>query len=173
MTIEVKLDPSNEEMIYLPYLRIAYRERTMTYIKETNAMAEIEFATYYIADTTAFWETAMAIFYTLLAILVLIIVIKMQVLLSRPQFGNIQNEACRDSMINMVVFILDFFSTIYFWYLFFMIGYWWVFFKLQERVYTFVPTHATYWENFEQYDWLFGWVTGSKIAFVMFKVFFD
>lgn len=45
--------------------------------------------------------------------------------------------------------MIDFFSTIYFWYLFFMIGYWFVFFKLQERVYTFMPTHETYYDNFE------------------------
>ena len=115
----------------------------------------------------------MGIFYTLLAILVIIILIKMVVLTSRPKINDVQNEECRDAIINLIVFILDFFSTIYFWYLWFMIGYWWVFFKLQERVYTFVPTHETYWENFEQYDWLFGWVTGSKLVFMLFKVFFD
>ena len=54
-----------------------------------------------------------------------------------------------------------------------MIGYWFVFFKLQERVYCFLPTHKTYWENFEQYDWLFGWVTGSKLCYVMYKIYFD
>lgn len=173
MMFEFKLDPSNEEMIYLPYLRIAYRERTHTYIKETNSMAEVEFGTYYIADTTKFWESAMGIFYTLLAITLLIIIIKMVVLTSRPKINDVQNEECRDAIINLIVFIFDFFSTIYFWYLWFMIGYWWVFFKLQERVYTFVPTHETYWENFEQYDWLFGWVTGTKLVYMLFKVFFD
>jgi len=173
MVFEYKLDPSNEEMIYLPYLRISYRERTHTYIKETNSAAKIYFATYYIADTTKFWEVAMGIFYTLLAILILIIIIKMQVLLSKPQIGAEQNDNCKTGIISLIVFILDFFSTFYFWYLFFMIGYWWVFFKLQERVYTFVPTHETYWTNFEQYDWLFAWVTGSKLVYVIFKVFFD
>jgi len=69
--------------------------------------------------------------------------------------------------------MLDFFSTIYFWYLWFMIGYWWVFFKLQERVYCFMPTHVEYWTNFAQYDWLFAWVAGSKLVYVFFKVFFD
>ena len=33
------------------------------------------------------------------------------------------------------MYTLDFFSTIYFWYLFFMIGYWFVFYKMQERVF--------------------------------------
>lgn len=54
-----------------------------------------------------------------------------------------------------------------------MIGYWFVFFKMQERVFLFVPTHETYWTNFEQYDWLFAWVAGSKLVTVLFKVYFD
>lgn len=54
-----------------------------------------------------------------------------------------------------------------------MTGYWFVFFKLQERVYCFMPTHKTYWENFVQYDWLFAWVFGCKLVYVLFKVYFD
>ena len=77
MTFEFRLDQANEEMIYLPYLRINYRERTYTYIEQTNAQAMIEFETYYIADTGKFWESAMAIFYTLLGLLIVIIAIKM------------------------------------------------------------------------------------------------
>ena len=34
----------------------------------------------------------------------------------------------------------------------------------------FMPTHATYWENFKQYDYLFGFVTASKLLYMLFKV---
>ena len=173
MTIEISLDMNNDEMIHVPYLRIIYRERTSAYIAETSSAAEIEFGTYYSSSTASFWSTAEAIFFTLLGILILIIAIKTQVMLSRPAIGGQQNDACRTGFIFVVVSLLDFFSTIYFWFIFFMTGYWFVFFKLQERVYTFMPTHRTYWENFEQYDWLFGWVTGCKLVFVIFKVYFD
>ena len=173
MTLEFRLDQANEEMIYLPYLRINYRERTFTYIESTNAQATIEFETYYIAETGKFWESAMAIFYTLLGLLIVIIAIKMQVLLSKPNIGGAGQDNMRTGVISFIVMLLDFWSTIYFWYLFFMIGYWWVFFKLQERVYCFIPTHYEYWTNFEQYDWLFGWTCGAKLAYVIYKVFFD
>ena len=66
--------------------------------------------------------------------------------------------------------MLDFFSTLYFWFLFFMIGYWFIFFKLQERVFLFMPTHLTYWDNFKQYDYLFGFVTASKLLYVIVTV---
>jgi len=74
-------------MIYIPYMRLNYRERTNTYITQTNSMAQIEFATYYIADTSKFWESAMAVFYVLLAIMIIIIAIKMQVLITKPKIG--------------------------------------------------------------------------------------
>ena len=148
MTFEVKLDQQNEEMLYVPYLRINYRERHSTTIRDSNSEAQIEFGTYYISSTAKFWETAMVVFYVLVAILVLIVVIKMQVLLSRPNLAQDSSDNCRLGVISFVVFLLDFFSTIYFWYLFFMIGYWFVFYKLQERVYCFVPTQKEYWTNF-------------------------
>ena len=173
IVLEVELDLNNEEMIYLPYLRINYRERTSTYILQNSAYAEIEFGTYYKSSTVKFWETAMIIFYCILVLLVLIVLIKMQVLMSNPLVSSDQGDSFRTGVIAFVVYVLDFFSTLYFWYLFFMIGYWFVFYKLQERVFLFVPTNETYWTNFEQYDWLFAWVAGSKLVSILFKVYFD
>lgn len=173
MTFEMALDPNNEEMIFVPYLRIDYRTRTKTYIESNSARALVEFGTYYSSSTESFWSTAMAIFYIVLVIMLLILIIKTQVMLSKPTLSQDQNDKCRTGLITALVNLLDFFSTMYFWYIFFMTGYWFVFFKLQERVYCFMPTHKTYWENFEQYDWLFGWVTGAKLVFVIFKVYFD
>ena len=115
----------------------------------------------------------MGIFYTVLVVLILILLAKSQVAISRMRSTGNDNDAFRTGFIVFFVNLLDFFSTLYFWYLFFMIGYWFVFFKLQERVFCFIPTHKTYWENFEQYDWLFGWVTGCKLVYVIFKVYFD
>ena len=91
----------------------------------------------------------MGIFYTVLVVLILILLAKSQVAISRMRSTGNDNDAFRTGFIVFFVNLLDFFSTLYFWYLFFMIGYWFVFFKLQERVFCFIPTHKTYWENFE------------------------
>ena len=107
-----------------------------------------------------------------MVVLLLILVIKACVYIKKPGISQNQDNS-RQVFLLIIRDLLDFFSTIFFWYLFFMIGYWFVFFKLQERVYCFLPTHKTYWENFEQYDWLFGWVTGAKLCYVMFKIYFD
>ena len=88
MTFEMSLDPNNEEMIFVPYLRIDYRTRTKTYIEQNSARALVEFGTYYSSNTESFWSTAMAIFYILLVILLFILVIKTQVMLSKPTLSQ-------------------------------------------------------------------------------------
>jgi Meckelin (Transmembrane protein 67) len=46
ITIRIKLDPNNEEMIYTPLLIINYRERTMDNIK-LNPLASVSFRSEY------------------------------------------------------------------------------------------------------------------------------
>ena len=88
MTFEMSLDPNSEEMIFVPYLRIDYRQRTKTYIESTSSRALVEFGTYYSSSTDSFWSTAEAIFYVLLVILILILIIKTQVMLSKPTLSQ-------------------------------------------------------------------------------------
>ena len=68
---------------------------------------------------------------------------------------------------------IDYFSAIFFWFIFAMTGWWFVFFKLQERVFCFLPSLDDYYTLYYQYDWLFGWVAGSKLVYMLFKIYFD
>ena len=84
------MDEENEEMIYVPILRISYRERTSVYIKNTNAEATVEFSTYYISSTESFWNTATIIFYICLVICIIIVVIKVAIMVSKPTLSRNQ-----------------------------------------------------------------------------------
>jgi len=42
-------------------------------------------------------------------------------------------------IIKIFITALDIYSTIFFWFLFGITGFWFVFFKLQERVFCFMP----------------------------------
>ena len=90
MTIEITMDEENEEMIYVPILRISYRERTAVYIKNTNAEATVEFSTYYISSTESFWNTATIIFYICLVICIVIVIIKVAIMVSKPTLSRNQ-----------------------------------------------------------------------------------
>lgn len=56
MTLRIKLDPVNEEMIFTPLLIIDYRERSKTGVA-SNSLASVSFTMLYQMETTAFWNT--------------------------------------------------------------------------------------------------------------------
>lgn len=80
---------------------------------------------------------------------------------------------CQYISVKTIVNALDIFSTIMFWYLFLTTGYWFIFFKLQERVYCFLPELDSFIVNYRPYDILFGLVCSSKLVFVTFKIYFE
>ena len=88
MTFEISLDPNSEEMIFVPYLRIDYRQRTKTYIEQNSARALVEFGTYYSSSTESFWSTAQAIFYILLFPLFFILIFKTLVMINKPTLSQ-------------------------------------------------------------------------------------
>ena len=75
ITLRIKLDPVNEEMIYTPLLVIEYRERSKTII-ENYALSDVSFTTEYAMDTTSFWKTTKGLFIALMAFFVLILIIQ-------------------------------------------------------------------------------------------------
>ena len=69
--------------------------------------------------------------------------------------------------------LIDLFSTFYFWFIFSATGYWFIFFKLQERVYCFLPGLDTYVTNFRPFDILFYIVLVMKLIYIVFKIIFE
>lgn len=61
MTLRIRLDPDNEEMIYSPLLIINYRERTKTAIA-TNSLASVSFNAEYEMEMTNFNKVVQGLF---------------------------------------------------------------------------------------------------------------
>lgn len=159
-------------MINVPYLYIEYRQRDADYIKE-KSLAQVSFNTEYSLDTTRFWVGATAIFWIFMVIFVVILVIVSCVQGNRPALELNITARCQYLTIKTLVNALDIFSSLMFWYLFLMTGYWFVFFKLQERVYCFLPEQESFKINYRPYDILFGLVCSSKLVYVTFKISFE
>ena len=81
------MDSENDEMIYVPYVRIDYRERTKTYI-DIDSNREIELGTYYYSSTDSFWGFAEAIFYIVLSIMIVILIAKTWVSVYKPSLDS-------------------------------------------------------------------------------------
>jgi len=54
-----------------------------------------------------------------------------------------------------------------------MTGYWFAFFKLQERVYCFLPSQAGTAEPYNSYSWMFGAVTICKLISMIYKIIYE
>lgn len=76
MTLRIKLDINNDEMIYTPLLLINYRERSKTGIA-SNSLATVSFTAEYAMDTTNFWNAAKGLFIGFMVFFALIVVIQM------------------------------------------------------------------------------------------------
>lgn len=71
--------------------------------------------------------------------MVLLLIVATVVLSDRPELATDQNARASYLVVKTLFNGLDLFSYLFFWYIFAMTGYWFVFFKLQERVYCFLP----------------------------------
>lgn len=170
----VNLSSVGNEKLELPYLEIDYRERQLQYsIGSANSLSDVTFASEYIFSTETFWKGATAFFWILFGVMILILLVTTVVLTQNPQLTGQQNAAFGYWIVKSLFNLLDLFSYLYFWYIFALTGYWFVFFKLQERVYCFLPAPDSWQTNFLPYDWLFTWVAGSKLLFVTFRIVFE
>lgn len=157
-------------MIYTPYLYVDYRERKASYV-EQNPTSLVQIDTDYKMYSAGFMELLNASFWICIGLMALIIVLKCCIESSRPRLGD--DEKLQAMFVRTFVNCIDYFSAIFFWFIFAMTGWWFVFFKLQERVYCFLPSLDEYYTLYYQYDWLFGWVAGSKLVYMLFKIYFD
>ena len=174
MTMKISLieEHEREEMIYLPYLEITYRERTKTYIEE-RPLSEVSFATEYRLDTQRFWNSAYAMLIVFIIVLILIMMVKMYKSCNRQGISKSNDDACQYIFLKTIVAIIDVFSTLFFWFCVLLTGYWFVFFKLQERVYCFLPGLDTYLENYKSFDFMIGFVYGAKVVYMLYQVYFE
>ena len=71
------------------------------------------------------------------------------------------------------VYLIESFSALFFWFIFIASGWWFVFFKLQERVYCFLPGLNTYDDNYYFFDLFFYLVWSTKLIHVVYKIKFE
>jgi len=83
ITLRVKLDSINEEMIYVPQLIIEYRERSQTVI-ESYTLSDVTFTSEYAMDTSNFWESVKILFIVLNVFFGVILVVQVIVWCQTP-----------------------------------------------------------------------------------------
>lgn len=74
ITLSVKLDPDNDEMILTPLLIVNYRERSRTGVA-SNSLATVSFTTEYAMDTSHFWQTMTGLFIGVMILMAVVIMV--------------------------------------------------------------------------------------------------
>jgi hypothetical protein len=68
---------------------------------------------------------------------------------------------------------MEVYSTIFFWYMFAMSAWWFVFYKMQSRVFCFMPGVETYTDNYKFYDDMLISVVVLKFISLWYSITFD
>ena len=117
-------------------------------------------------------QSAYAALIVFIIVLVLVMMVKMYKSCGRQGISG-NEDACQYIFLKSLVAIIDVFSTLFFWLCVLLTGYWFVFFKLQERVYCFLPGLDTYMENYKSFDFMIGFVYGAKVVYMLYQVYFE
>jgi len=175
MELLIQLDNKNPEKIYVPVLKVSYRARPVTTVKNggSDALATATFVTSYDHNIAQFNSGINKTFWIVFAICMISIVVLTYFQLQRPHLDTGADAVCVSFIIRFIVNSFDLFSKFFFWYLFFATGWVFVFFKLQDHVYMFMPSLSQYEPTYKNYDALFGVVCATKLISLMFKIYFD
>lgn len=172
ITLSIKLDPDNDEMIYPPLLIIEYRERSKTII-EQSSLATVSFTTQYAMDTTNFWKACSIIFIILNAFFVFLLIVQLIVWCQTPQLSDDASAQCKYAVVKIIVSAFDLYSYLFFWFIVVMSGYWFIFFKCEAQVFILLPALNTYNTNYKIFNIIFGVVLGSKLVTILYKICFE
>ena len=106
--------------------------------------------------------------------------------------GSADDKTARNLYLGIktVINLFDYFSIIFFWYIFGISLYWFIFFKLQERVYCFLPPSkgtndvvedvdfskvlaGIIYDDYTPRNTLFFWVVLFKLIVVFYRIAFE
>jgi hypothetical protein len=156
-------------------LKVEYRARSLTTIQQggPGALGSVSFETDYQQNTKKFNKNLHSVFWVVLVVALLQLVVVTYFYFNRPTLETDHNARCLLIIIRVIINSFDLFANFFFWFIFAATGWVFIFFKLQDRVYTFMPPLEDYDANYKQYDVLFGIVTATKLISVLFKIYFD
>lgn len=175
VSLIVKLDSNNVEMIYPPYLDITYEEKAVSEIEKSvgNSKKELTFSTAYEMDTTGFWSGVRKLNIVSWIVLAGLILINFCINQKADRLDTDENARIGDSFFSGLFDILHLFSSIFFWMMVLVTGCAFVFFKFQERVYFLVPplTPESIELNYKYYDRFLIALTITRFFSLLFKIY--
>lgn len=134
---------------------------------------KIQIVSEYYMNTQGFWNFAYAFFVTFMVIMAIVVVIKITINSQASRLTVDPAAKMQYMMAKSITMTMEIFSTIFFWFTFAMCAWWFVFYKLQSRVYCFMPGLDTYIENYKYYDDMLISLTVLKLISLLYNIVFE
>lgn len=156
-----------------------------------DAVTELKFSSEYIFNSESTWATINVFFWLFFWLMLIVLLIFTYSLCTESQASNSsQNERLGYIILKTIVNLADYFSAIFFWFIFGVSLYWFIFFKLQERVYCFLPPSngkddvvvdadfskvlaGIIYDDYTPRNTLFFWVVLFKLIVVFYRIAFE
>ena len=132
------INSKNDEYIYLPHFEVTYK--TFDNLNDNDQLfIEYTFISEYKSDISNFMRAMVIIFIILTIIIGLLVIYRTFVWIKTNPREIVQNNYILLLLFEVFYKLCKFTGIFYFWFTFGISAYWYIFFKLQFRVYYFMP----------------------------------
>ena len=170
-TIRFTLRSDVEERIYIPYLILNYKARTVVYIEGTDSTDTSSFTSEYGMDTSHFWTIAEGIFIGTNVLVFLCWVVRLYVWTKINPQKDSPTTYTRWIFLTGIRMLISTWAFIHFWYLFSLTGYWFIFYKMQYHVYVLIPPLTTWSQNYYPFVTMLALVIAGCLFNALYNVY--
>jgi len=168
--LKTMLDPDVSSNIYIPYLEITYSEKETTVI-HTDTTTPVSFQMIYSKDHERFWRGILIGFIIFQVIIIIRVILDMVFftqnnppsLLSTPRF-------IKQFLYKISLSIMDWWSEISFWFVFFVSMYWFLAYKASSNASVLLPPYDEWRTTYVAFYVVFALITVFKFMVCVLKI---
>ncbi|CAG9313152.1 unnamed protein product [Blepharisma stoltei] len=161
----VTLRADHDEMIYIPYLVLEYRQRQYDYL-QSNKKASIDFVSEYTMDTTDYWKVTEGVYIAANVVAIVAWITRLYVWSKNNPSIHSRETYTLWILGKALVYFISTWAFFNFWFIFVSSAYWFVFYKMQYQVYVLVPPNNTWHDNYLAFEIVFGLVVSCQLLTV-------
>ena len=167
-----QLDDNHDETIYVPYLQIFYRSIESSDVTDSYP-TNIMIVTKWFMGDSFINEVGWGFFIATHVILFLWVIWRLyKWVVLHPQ--NYESSAFMFYLFIQIVFeVIMNWSAFIFWFLFMVSFIWTAVFKFQSAFYVLLPDRYDWFNNFMEWEIIFGIMVGLKVFVIWFKIYYQ
>lgn len=124
-------------------------------------------------DTAGFWEFCNTFFVIFIVLMVVLSLLQAYISQRSAALKVDSTAQMQNNLVKFIMLTMQTFCKIFFWFVFAMCAWWFIFFKLQQRVYCFLPPLGSYLVNYKAYDDMLISLVVLKFVSLAYEIVFE